>query len=69
MNKGQLYPGRAALVLNLLFILSASSLGSVVWAQAPEKNFRDDFAGASLRPEWNLTIMTRIGGILSMMII
>ncbi len=55
MNKGQLYPGRAALVLNLLFILSASSFGSVVWAQAPEKDFRDDFAGASLRPEWNLT--------------
>jgi hypothetical protein len=44
----------AALVLILLFLVSVSILNSAVSAQAPEKNFRDDFAGASLRPEWRV---------------
>ena len=44
----------AVIVLSMLMSVSTYSLGSIVWAQVPRKDFRDDFAGASLRPEWNV---------------
>jgi hypothetical protein len=46
---------RAAVAVSLLTMLSAASPNSRVSAQAPEtKDFRDDFAGTSLRPEWTI---------------
>ena len=54
MWRVKIYLGRAHLLVILLFIISVSILNSDVSAQVPEKNFRDDFAGASLRPEWRV---------------
>lgn len=54
MSKVQMCRELTVIVLTLLIIVSVNTLSSVVSAQAPEKNFRDDFAGASLRPEWDV---------------
>ena len=54
MNKRQLCRELAFIVLSVLTIVSVNSLSSVVSAEAPEMNFRDDFASTSLRPEWDV---------------
>ncbi len=53
---GRLYRGCTSLVLSWLITLPFTvSSSSPAAAQAPEtKDFRDDFAGTSLRPEWTI---------------